>query len=154
MAVIKLKFTKNKRKIKVHVRCITHRPNREGGRSTRKIFDNRGGEIEKTDAYKIIDQTPRSARFYKLIISPDPKTEDVGLRLDMWQIARGTILALEERLQKRLVFFGVLHNVHSDNRHVHLIFTHSGKLNRADIKALRQAATIASGGQQRAGADS
>jgi hypothetical protein len=146
MAVIKLKYTLSRRKIKAHVRYITHRPGREGERRTRPLF-SRGGEIEKADAYRLIDQTPKGQRFYKLIISPDPKTEDIGNTLDLWQIATKTLSALESQLQRELSFIAVLHNDHSDNRHVHLVFVHAGALTRLDIRALRQAATRASGGQ-------
>jgi hypothetical protein len=97
MAVIKLKYTKSRRKIKAHIRYITHRPTREGERRARALFD-RGGAIEKTDAYKFIDQSPRVTRFYKLVISSGPKTEDIGNALDLWQIAKRTLSALEERL--------------------------------------------------------
>jgi hypothetical protein len=148
MAVIKLKYTKSRRKIKAHVRYITHRPTREGERHARPLFD-RGGAIDKTQAYKLIDQSQRGPRFYKLIISPDPRTEDTGNALDLWQIAKQTLSALEDRLKRQLSFLGVLHADHSANRHVHLVFTHSGRLSRLDIRALREAATIASGGQLR-----
>lgn len=148
MAVVKLKFTRSRGKIKAHIRYITHRPTWDGERHARPLFDQ-DGKLDKADAYRLIDATHKGSRFYKLILSPDPKTEDASGTLDLWQLARETIGTLSERLDKPLAFIGVEHNDHSANRHVHLIFTHTGRLTRADIRSLREAATLASGGQRR-----
>jgi|1186.fasta_scaffold18045_2 hypothetical protein len=144
MAVVKVKYTKSRGKIKAHLRYITHRPTRDGERQARPLFDN-DGKKDKPDAYRFIDEAPKGSRFYKLILSPDPKTEDPEGTLDLWQVAKQTIGTLSERLGTPITFIGVEHNDHSANRHVHLVFAHQGRLTRKDIRALKEAVTLASG---------
>ena len=59
----------------------------------------------------------------------------------MWEFAKQTVLKLEDRLKKEIQFVAAEHNDHTPNRHVHVIALIPGKLNVADLEALRMAAT-------------
>ena len=59
----------------------------------------------------------------------------------MWEFAKQTILKLEDRLKKEIQFVAAEHNDHTPNRHVHVIALIPGRLNVADLEALRMAAT-------------
>jgi len=121
MAIVKLKYTKSKGKAKAHLRYITHRPGRDHARTTRVLF-RQDGQTDKEWAYRLIDSATRGATFFKLVLSPDPKTEDKHKDLDLWRIATTTLRSLAECLGKPLSFVGVTHNDHTPNRHVHVLF--------------------------------
>ena len=75
MAIVKVKYTRSRPKIKAHVRYITHRPGREGEKISRP-FLTFNGLIDKDQAYRLIDEATRGRVFFKVILSPDPKRED------------------------------------------------------------------------------
>src|SRR4051794_14899450 len=112
MAIVKLKYTKSKQKAKAHLRYITHRPGKDNERQTRTLF-NRDGQTDKAWVYRLIDEARRGATFFKLVVSPDPKREDIGKDLDLWRLAVQTLHALQTRLGKPLSFVGVEHNDHT-----------------------------------------
>jgi hypothetical protein len=53
------------------------------------------------------------------------------------------MLTLEERLQKHIEFAAVEHNDHTDIRHVHLLACVKARIEKQDLKALREATTSA-----------
>ena len=55
MAIVKVKYTRSRPKIKAHVRYIAHRPGREGEKISRSLFDLHG-LIDKDHAYRLIDE--------------------------------------------------------------------------------------------------
>ena len=75
MAIVKVKYTRSRPKIKAHLRYIAHRPGREGEKISRSLFDLHG-LIDKDQAYHLIDEATRGRVFFKVILSPDPKRED------------------------------------------------------------------------------
>jgi hypothetical protein len=77
MAIVKVKYTRSRPKIKAHLRYIAHRPGREGEKISRRLFDL-NGLSDKDQAYRLIDDAPRGSIFFKTILSPDPKREDWG----------------------------------------------------------------------------
>ena len=67
----------------------------------------------------------------------------------MRDIARQTILALEERLGQSLLWVGAIHDDHAPHLHAHLIAIVPQKLNVKDFEILRQATTEAALEQRR-----
>ena len=153
MAIVKVNYTKSRAKIKATIRYITHRPTREGERTTRALF-GREGVIDKKQAYQMIREAPRGTVFFRLAISPDPKREDVKRDLDLRSMTRKTILTLEKHLQKRIQFIATEHSDHSPNRHIHAIvmvrLNRGERLRIREYKLLREAATESAILQRRA----
>jgi hypothetical protein len=144
MAVVKIKYTRNRRAVKAHLRYITHRRGREDKTTTRTLFTE-GGIITKQAAYELIDSVKPGTVFYKIILSPDPRREDSLRDLNLWQLTRSTAAALQAALKRDIRFLAVEHNDHTPHRHVHAIFLIPGKLSRQEFRTLatlaRRAAT-------------
>ncbi len=145
MAVIKASFTRSRGAAKAYVRYITHRPGKDGERTTRELFGI-DGRLSRLQAYQMIDRGGRGTRFYRIALSPDPRKEDRLKDLDLREITEQTMMQLQERLQERLSgtaiqFLAAIHADHTAIRHVHILALIGGKLSREDLAALRQAAT-------------
>jgi hypothetical protein len=140
MAIVKVKYTRSRPKIKAHVRYITHRPGREGETISRPLFDLHGF-IDKDQAYRLIDEAHRGRVFFKVILSPDPKREDRFKDLDLEHLTRKTIRQLQEQLGRPLEFIATIHDDHAPHRHMHGILILQGKLSREDFTLLRDSAT-------------
>ena len=97
--------------------------------------------LSLSQADRIVDEAKKGTNFFRLVLSPDPALEDRLKDLDMWEFARQTVLKLEGRLKKEIQFVAAEHNDHTPIRHVHVIALIQGKLNVADLEALRTAAT-------------
>ena len=140
MAVVKLKYLKERPHLKQHLRYITHRRGREEGRVTRQLFDQ-NGLTDRASVYGLIDAAARGTVFYKFMINPDPKREDTHKDLDLAHITRQTILALERQLGLNLPFAAVLHPAdHTPLRHVHGIFLLPRRLSKKAFRTLQQVA--------------
>jgi hypothetical protein len=149
MAVVKLKYLRQRPQLKAHLRYITHRRGREEGRITRQLF-NAHGLTDSRSVYKLIDAAARGTVLYKFMISPDPAKEDTNKDLDLPHITRQTILALERQLGLTLSFAAVLHPAdHSALRHVHGIFLLPRRLSKAAFRILRQLAWTTATAQAR-----
>jgi Zn finger protein HypA/HybF involved in hydrogenase expression len=145
MAIVKLNYLKakdpqNRAKIKETIHYISHRLNKEGQSVTRALCSHEG-EIDKKQAYEMIEKAGETRYFYRIIISPDPIVEDVKTDLDLWRLTQQTILKLEERLSQQVQCVASEHTDQNEIRHVHAIALLPGKLNVSDLKALRMAAT-------------
>jgi ribosomal protein S27E len=153
MAIVKGSYTRSRPAIKAHLRYITHRPNQTGERASRVLFGQEG-IIDKQQAYQMIDTAAAGTVFFRLVISPDPKREDIRRDLDLQTITRKTMLALEKHLQRRIQFIAAEHNDHSTNRHIHAIvmvrLAKGERLSSSDYKLLREAATDSAYLQRRA----
>ncbi len=97
----------------------------------------------------MIDEAEKGTSFYRFVISPDPKTEDQGKDLQLWEITTKTMLGLEEHLKQTIQFVAAVHNDHAPHRHVHVIALVPGRLTRDDFAMLRETATEASLFQRR-----
>src|SRR5690349_7756800 len=99
MAVVKANYVKRGRgapaRAKATVRYIMHRPGREGERSSRALFGF-DGDFTKEQAYGMINEVPRGTIFYRIILSPDPRTEDRYRDLTLAELTTDTLYALEE----------------------------------------------------------
>jgi hypothetical protein len=147
MAVIKASFTRSPGAAKAYVRYISHRPGKDGERTTRELFGI-DGRLSKLQAYQLIDRGGRGTRFYRIALSPDPRKEDRLKDLDLREITEQTMMQLQARLQDRLTgtaiqFLAAIHADHTAVRHVHILALIPGKLGREDLATLRQVATEA-----------
>ena len=91
----------------------------------------------------MIDAAQKGSFFYRFVLSPDPKKEDRHHDLDMRDIARQTILALEERFGHPLLWVGAVHADHAPHLHAHLIAIVPHKLDVLDFALLRARTTAA-----------
>jgi hypothetical protein len=149
MAVVKLKYLKGRPQLKRHLRYITHRRGREEGRVTRQLFTV-DGLTDKRTMYDLIDTARRGTVLYKFMINPDPKREDTYKDLDLAQITRQTILALERTLGLTLPFAAVVHPAdHTPLRHVHGIFLLPRRISKKAFRTLQQVAWTSATAQAR-----
>jgi hypothetical protein len=140
MAVVTLKYTRNKQEIKAHLRYFTHRAGRENEKISRTIFTN-VGLTDKRDFYRQVATVGRGTVFFKFMISPDPKREDSLKDLDLPFITRRMIRKLEKAVGRRLFFVAAVHNAdHTPIRHVHGIFLVSGRLSKEQFRLLQEVA--------------
>jgi len=95
MAIVKATYTKSRPTAKAAIRYIEHRPGREGERLNRELFGSEG-VMDRVDAYEMIDAAEKGTVFFRLVISPDPKTEDTYKDLYLQEITSQTILHLED----------------------------------------------------------
>jgi ribosomal protein L37AE/L43A len=146
MSVVKAKYTRSKAGIKAHLRYITHRPGREGEKLSRLLFSYDYKVLDRQRVYEMIDNAPKGTKFYKIIISPDPKREDSRKDLDLWNFTEKTMNQLTKLLKleagQHVQFVGTVHSDHTDIRHVHTIVLVRGRLAREDFTALRLTATL------------
>src|SRR5512132_1135220 len=141
MAIVRItSYTRNRGAAKASVRYITHRPGGDGRATSRPLYTI-DGEVSKNDAYQMIDEAKKGSVFFRIVISPDAKQEDTRQDLYLWQITEQTMLTLEERLKIHVPFIAAEHNDHTGNRHVHLLAYAKARIEKEDLKALRDAAT-------------
>ena len=76
-----------------------------------------------------------------MIFSPHPTREDTYKDLPLQRIFENTVRQLALRLGKQIQYLAVLHDDHTDIRHIHSILVLRGRINKRDIKALRAFAT-------------
>ena len=85
MAIVKASYTKSRAGAKASLRYMMHRPGREGQRLTRELVGY-DGVMSLLQAYQMIDEAGQGSYFYRLIISPDPKSEDTQKALHLSEI--------------------------------------------------------------------
>jgi hypothetical protein len=143
MAVVKLKYLRDRKHVKDNLRYIAHRKGERPKETiTRALFGN-DGQTEKKAFYQAIDAALRGTVFYKFMISPDPAKEDTRKDLDLEHVTRVTIAKLEGELGRQLLFVAAVHDDHTDKRHVHGIFILGKKVSEEQFKALAQTARLA-----------
>src|SRR5687767_11020688 len=120
MAIVKAYFTRSSAKIKKTLNYIVHRPGREGEKLTRELFGHTAEAIRKEDAYRRID-AEAGMTFFHLKLNFHPEQEDTRKDLNLRDITRQSIAALEKRLQRTIPFLAVEHNDHTPLRHIHAI---------------------------------
>jgi hypothetical protein len=82
--------------------------------------------------------------FFRLKISPDPKTEDTKRDLFLQEVTHKTLDTLEQRLGTAVSYVASIHDDHTDIRHVHVLAVVNGRLFPADFQAMRETATLVS----------
>ena len=115
-----------KDKAKAFLGYIRKRPGKNETEMERMLFGH-GGALTPEQADEMIRDAAKNTYFWRLIISPDPATEDKDKHLDMWDVTRDAVLWLEERLgqngiPREIPFIGAEHRYdHTEIKHVHAI---------------------------------
>jgi hypothetical protein len=97
--------------------------------------------MERLAAYEMLDAAEKGTVYFRFVISPDRETEDTAQDLELRQLTRQTMLALQEHLEMRVPFAAAIHDDHTDNRHVHLVACLTSRLGTEHFKTMRDAAT-------------
>jgi hypothetical protein len=150
MAIVKVKYTRDPVKIKEHLRYIVHRPGKDREHLTRQLF-NAFDTTDKISTYERIDATKHPI-FFKIIINPDPKREDTRKDLDLPHLTRHTLRKMESLIGRDVPFIAVMHDDHTDLRHIHAIGMVQGRIAKAEfakIKTLWLTATEEARSQRR-----
>jgi hypothetical protein len=142
MAIVKATYTKSKGGAKAAIRYIQHRPGREGEKVKRELYGS-DGRMVRGEAYQLIDDAEKGTVFFRIVISPDPATEDTDQDLSLREITSQTMRNLGERVRKNVSYVAVEHADHSPHRHVHVLALVNGRLHTPDLQALRTTATEA-----------
>jgi hypothetical protein len=141
MAIVRAtSYTRSIKAIKATIRYNQHRAGKDGERKSRELFGLTDG-MEREDAYRMIDAAEKGTVFFRFVISPDQETEDTAKDLQLHELTRQTMLALQEHLQHRVPFAAAIHDDHTDNRHVHLVACLHSRLGKEHFKTMREAAT-------------
>jgi hypothetical protein len=140
MAIVKASYTRNGRNARASVRYIEHRPGRDGAKLWRTLF-NADGKVERREAYTMIDQAPHGSYYVRLVISPDPTSEDSDRHLALRELTEKTIASLEDRFQRALQWVAAIHADHAEHRHIHALAIVPERLQVQDLQRMRSAAT-------------
>jgi hypothetical protein len=151
MAVVVTSFVKRGKvgnaKAKDTVRYIQHRTGKDNERVMRPLFAT-DSPMTRLEAYQFIDEAPKGTKFFTIIISPDPATEDTHDDLDMRAITRTTMQTIEEIVTAQsittpVIWVAAVHDDHTDKNHVHALASIQGRLNKPDLDRVREATTKA-----------
>jgi hypothetical protein len=142
MAIVKATYTKSRGGAKAAIRHIQHRPGKDGQKAVRELY-GRDGSMERGEAYQMIDEAEKGTVFFRIVISPDPATEDTEKDLRLAEITAQTMVHLADRLHKAVPYVTVEHDDHALHRHMHVLALVQGRLNTQDFQALRDTATEA-----------
>jgi hypothetical protein len=149
VAIVKANYVKQGReeraRAKASIRYIQHRRGKDEQTITRTLF-GREGEMQRKDAYRIIDEASKGSFFYRFVISPDPKREDRNHDLDMRDITTQTIKALEDLIGRKepIQWIAATHADHAPHLHTHVIAVVPKRLYKGNLEFLRYRATVAS----------
>lgn len=140
MAVFVMNFTKSKGAAKANIRYIQHRPGKDGTKVTRSLF-GWDGLLGRYEAYRMIDEAEAGSSFFRIKMSPDPKTEDTRRDLSLREVTETMMQTFEQRIRKPVQWVAAEHDDHTAKRHVHVLAIAKGRLNREDLKDIIQQAT-------------
>jgi hypothetical protein len=134
-------------KAKDTVRYIQHRTGKDDERVMRPLFTN-DSPMTRLEAYQFIDEASKGTKFFTIIISPDPATEDTYHDLDMRAITITTMQTVEEIIQAQgitspVVWVAAVHDDHTDKNHVHALASLQGRLDKPDVRRLIDVTTTA-----------
>lgn len=128
-----------------HLKYLEHRPHGEQEtRASRHLFTAERDQVSRAAAVEaILANAHQSRAFYRIILSPDSREEEVT---DWRDFTRRVLADYEERLGVPLVWVAA-HHANTDHEHVHLVLSggyrdargalHLLRLDRADLAALR-----------------
>jgi hypothetical protein len=133
---------------KANIAYIQTRPGRDKERLTRTLF-GAGGSMGRHEAYGFITDAPHGTYFYRLKLSPDPKTEDTKRDLPMQKLTRQMMGQLEKRLNTAIPWAAAVHDDHTDIRHVHILAAIPRRLQQHELEFLIREATQLSLAQRR-----
>jgi hypothetical protein len=142
MAIVKASFTKERSEAKAFIRYIQHRNGKDGHKATRELYGI-DGVMQRLEAYELIDAAEKGSVFFRIIINPDPATEDTHKDLSLAEITSQTMHTLAERVGRDVPYIAATHADHTLLHHAHILACVKGRLNAQDFQALRQTATQA-----------
>ncbi len=152
MAIVKTNYVKKgkgeRATAKATIRYMEHRRGKDGQKMSRTLFTV-AGATGRHEAYRMIDEAEKGSYFYRIVISPDAKTEDTWKDLYLREITTSMIHSLEERLDTPLAWVASVHDDHTAIRHVHMLAVLPTRLSKEDCKALIQTTTQAALEQRR-----
>jgi hypothetical protein len=141
MAIVRAtSYTRSRKAIKATIRYNQHRAGKDGERKSRELF-GLDGSLGRIAAYDMIDGAEKGTVFFRFVISPDQWTEDSAKDLELRELTRQTMSALQEHIQHQVPFAAAIHDDHTDLRHVHLIACLTSRLGPEHFKTMRDAAT-------------
>jgi ribosomal protein S27AE len=129
---------------KATVRYIAHahRREKEGTGRPRQLFGRDGEALTKCEAYRMIDQARGDTTFFRLVISPNRKTEDQDKRLDLKTLTENTMMQLQDRFPNQNISYIAAVHTNTDNRHVHILaLIRAKRIPQQDLRALISTAT-------------
>jgi hypothetical protein len=142
MAIIKASYTRKCRMAKASVRYIENRPGKDRVKIQRTLF-NADGKVQRSEVYTMIDQADKTSYFFRLVISPDPKSEDQDRNLSLRELTERIMRSLEDRFQHPLQWVAAIHADHAEHRHVHAVAILPERLQVQDFQRMRAVATEA-----------
>jgi hypothetical protein len=96
------------------------RPGKDEEEIDRTLFGH-GGEYTSEQALQMIDEAPPNTYFWRIIVSPDPNSENKDKNLDLWLLTTQLVAWLEGRLNREIPFIGAEHDDHTNIPHIHAI---------------------------------
>ncbi len=117
---------------KGHVRYAVHRSDELGQRQYREVWGPDGART-KDNAYALLDGADRQSYVYRLMLSPDPRSQDQGHRLDLREWSR------EVMQQAGPAKWVAVTHEQSDHRPVHMVAVMPRRLDVEDFRAMRAA---------------
>ena len=142
MAIFKATYTKKSKGAKANIRYIEHRAGKDGARLTRTLYGI-DGNMERREAYRMIDEAEKGSVFYRLVINFDAEKEDTHRDLYIQTITENTMSAVENRFGQPVQWVAATHADHTPLRHVHILAILPKKLQVHDLQAIRSLATEA-----------
>jgi hypothetical protein len=144
MAIMKTNYVckdKDERaKAKDFIRYIEHRPGKDNEKLWRTLFGEDGAR-GRWHAFRFVDEAPKGRYFYRIVINPDPETEDKPRDLPLRELIKATMQTLQERRDTPVEWVAAIHDDYTDKRHIHALAVVKGRLKKEEIEALRDAAT-------------
>src|SRR5947209_18846196 len=140
MAVFVMNYTQSKGAAKANIKYIQHRPGKERAKITSTLF-GWDGAIGRYDAYRMVDEAEKGSSYFRIKISPDPKTEDTRRDLSLREVTETIMQTFEERIQRAVQWVAAEHDDPTPKRHVHVLAVSRCRLYREDLQAIIQKAT-------------
>lgn len=148
MAIFKATYTNKAKGAKAHIRYIQNRRGKDHEKISRMLFGI-DGKMERTEAYRMIDERRKGSVFYRLILNFDAEKEDTHKDLYTPAITLQTMLGVENRVGQPVQWVAATHDDHTPLRHVHILAILPRKLQVYDLQAIRQVATEAAREQRK-----
>jgi hypothetical protein len=119
----------------------------------RILFGTDGKPMSEKEALELIENASKNTLFWKMILSPDPNSENKDKLLDLQQLTDDLVRYLKKELKRPIPYIGVVHN-NTDIPHVHAIilierFGREMLITKKRIEALKKLAAGQALEQQR-----
>jgi hypothetical protein len=133
-AVVKARYGRGAKSVdaaKAHVRYMAHRPDEWGNRQYRELWGAEDRKLDKAAAYEDLDRAGGDGSYlYRLVLSPDPRTQDADQALDLHAWSESV---MDDK----------------EHRHVHVVALMRDRLDVDDFRQMRAAADANASGQHR-----